>query len=728
MAPAPPALRCFWPRPTLPRLPSGGGYLSEDDAPTRELIVGWWRASRGVVDAVVAGAVPSTTSSELDDILLAVIASAAESPRGLGPPRVIGAIVHPFEDASRTRAGRPRRATRRGARARDPVPRGDAPLWIEACEASTSSSDLPVVTVARWRGADLLPDPQDPDLDLEPAAVHLLLYPTPNPPNLRLVPPGSEEEEEDDDDAHHSDAHPSLFPRAAPSLAWAARAMDRAGRLARPDAPTPRRASPSWRAVRAAAKTAADALDRECIPGFRNRHAWSWSPPATTTTETDSKTRSKTSSSDDGSNVGSNPGGGFRWRCACDVFASARVVRSRLRWIADGGDGGDARSSYRWSSVRAAAWAGRAGQTAVDLALGRLVARWLLTRRADVARVALHGWRFASPEPASGSASAPSSALNPSPLFGDAVRANAAWIMEGSPLGVKLHRPLARALGGAALALVDELGRVVRQPSTARAMGAAIDALALAGSLGGFSLQAALAADVTTFLTTHVATLHVYSSLLVTAQIASAGALYRLVAFGAAAPYAAPFRMPRKSRERHAKRDSSTFGNLSRLEATVFGILALAPVALLLPTTTAFYLSYLAMHAGTVFARAAMVAASAATQHFPARALVARVAYPNAFPEGIDVAPYEPHDEGGEGVEGYGTAISARRARRGTRYWRVETRVASWSSMTSPFASAAKAWTAETAAAVAGACAAFGRLPVAVVPFEPKEPECAARL
>ena len=48
--------------------------------------------------------------------------------------------------------------------------------------------------------------------------------------------------------------------------------------------------------------------------------------------------------------------------------------------------------------------------------------------------------------------------------------------------------------------------------------------------------------------------------------------------------------------------------------------------------------------------------------------------------------------------------------------------------MTSPFASAAKAWTAETAAAVAGACAAFGRLPVAVVPFEPKEPECAARL
>ena len=738
MAPAPPALRCFWPRPTLPRLPGGGGYLSEDDAPTRELLVGWWRASRGVVDAVVAGAVPSTTSSELDDILLAVIASAAESPRGLGPPRVIGAIVDPSEDASRTRAGRPRRATRRGARARDPHPRDDAPLWIEAVEASTSSSHLPVVRVARWRGADLLPpNPPDPDLDLEPAAVHLLLYPTPNPPHLRLVaPPGSSrgasssDEDDEDDDVEDAADEDSLFPRAAPSLAWAARAMDRAGRLARPDASTPRRSSPTWLAVRAAAAatTALRALDAECIPGLRNRHAWSWSPPATKPKPKPTP-KTGTPSPDDGSDVGSNPGGGFRWRCLCDVFASARVVRSRLRRIADGGDGEGPRSSSRRSSVRAAAWAGRAGQTAIDLALGNLVARWLLTHRADIVRAAMGGWRFGSTPARAGYAFAPA----PSPLFGDEVRANAAWIMEGSPLGVKLHRPLARALGGAALTLVDELGRVVRRPSTARAMGRVVDAVAVAGSLGGFSLQAALAADVTTFLTTHVAALHVYSSLLVTAQIAAAGALYRLVAFGAAAPYAAPFasRVLKDGFESEARTTTTTSpSRLSRLEATVFGILALAPVALLLPTTAAFYLSYLAMHAGTVAARAAMVAASAATQHFPASALVARFAFPNAFPAGIDVAPHREREGHGDEEEGdeEGEEMVTTPAMVGVRYWRVEARVATWSSLASPFATAAKAWTAETAAAVAGACAAFGRLPVALVPFEPEEPECAAHL
>jgi hypothetical protein len=46
--------------------------------------------------------------------------------------------------------------------------------------------------------------------------------------------------------------------------------------------------------------------------------------------------------------------------------------------------------------------------------------------------------------------------------------------------------------------------------------------VAWSGVVGGMSLQAALAADVTTFLTTHLAALHVYSSLIVTAQIAAA--------------------------------------------------------------------------------------------------------------------------------------------------------------------------------------------------------------
>ena len=40
-----------------------------------------------------------------------------------------------------------------------------------------------------------------------------------------------------------------------------------------------------------------------------------------------------------------------------------------------------------------------------------------------------------------------------------------------------------------------------------------------------------------------------------------------------------------------------------------------------------------------------------------------------------------------------------------------------------PFAAAAAEWGAATAAAVAAACTSCGRLPVALVPFEPAEPE-----
>ena len=68
------------------------------------------------------------------------------------------------------------------------------------------------------------------------------------------------------------------------------------------------------------------------------------------------------------------------------------------------------------------------------------------------------------------------------------------------------------------------------------------------------------------------------------------------------------------------------------MEGRVFGTLALAPVALLLPTTAAFYLSYLALHALTVFVRAAMVLVSATLQHPRFDLLALRLCHPGAFP------------------------------------------------------------------------------------------------
>jgi hypothetical protein len=211
--------------------------------------------------------------------------------------------------------------------------------------------------------------------------------------------------------------------------------------------------------------------------------------------------------------------------------------------------------------------------------------------------------------------------------------------------------------------------------------------------VGGFSLQAALAADLTTFLTTHIAALHVYSSLLVTAQLAAAGRLFRLVnppptrlvagagaeleglggAGGGAGASTGKGKgdagakgsgasggegsggggsgaearkekdddeLTRKSESGaiHEHKKNVSFG-LTRLEATVVGVLALTPLMLLLPTTLAFYLSYLALHTLTVAARAAMVLASAALQYPPLHLVALRLVHPHAFPGGVVVTP-----------------------------------------------------------------------------------------
>ena len=214
------------------------------------------------------------------------------------------------------------------------------------------------------------------------------------------------------------------------------------------------------------------------------------------------------------------------------------------------------------------------------------------------------------------------------PLGGHVVSANAEWITHGSPLGVKLHVPLATFLAELATTMVYSLSVAIRTPGCREFMRGVVRVVAWSGRIGGLSLQAALAADVTTFLTTHLAALHVYSSLLVTAQVAAARRLYLRVS------------PPRQSLPEEDPRpediDEDIAGDVTMHGlsdgGSVFGTLALAPVALLSPTTVAFYLSYLALHALTVFARAAMVLVSATLQH-PRMDLVAlRLCHPAAFP------------------------------------------------------------------------------------------------
>jgi hypothetical protein len=140
------------------------------------------------------------------------------------------------------------------------------------------------------------------------------------------------------------------------------------------------------------------------------------------------------------------------------------------------------------------------------------------------------------------------------------------------------------------------------------------------------------------------------------------------------------------------------------MEGRVFGTLALAPVALLLPTTAAFYLSYLALHALTVFVRAAMVLVSATLQHPRFDSLALRLCHPGAFPGGVTVRSSK---GGSKGEHGSGRVV------------RLSSVPAPWHAPLAPFVSAAVGWTGSLVGSVARACGSFGRLPVAVVPFEP---------
>jgi hypothetical protein len=169
-----------------------------------------------------------------------------------------------------------------------------------------------------------------------------------------------------------------------------------------------------------------------------------------------------------------------------------------------GGDEAAVRGTY-------AAMCGSIVLVVVDVALGCVGASFLLANVDAVTRVAMGGsWNQHGAN------------TSIAPLYGHVVSANAEWLMHGSPLGVKLHVPLATFLAELATTMVDSLSVAMRYPGCAEVMRGGVVLVAWSGVVGGLSLQAALAADVTTFLTTHLAALHVYSSLIVTAQIAAA--------------------------------------------------------------------------------------------------------------------------------------------------------------------------------------------------------------
>ena len=213
------------------------------------------------------------------------------------------------------------------------------------------------------------------------------------------------------------------------------------------------------------------------------------------------------------------------------------------------------------------------------------------------------------------------------------------------------------------MTLVEALGIVTSTATFRRGVRACVGTVARVGPLGGASLSLALAADLTTFLTTHVAALHVYSSPLVTGQWHVGKRLALVVARNAS------------------------------VESATFGVLALTPLVALPDHVARLPLLPRRIHAFTVVARASLVFAAAAAQHAPLEALLVVCVHPKGVP-GDDERRRDT----------YGALFAYRSGGRQTA--------------TAPFFSAAARWAA-TARAVAGACGSLGRLPVALVPFEP---------
>ena len=699
MGDAPAVVRVFWPHPSLPRISSEGGEDArsagtEDEGPAL-VLVGWWHANarRGddaddrdgarpavsSVDVVVAGAAVSAVSFEDGGR-----DRGTSSSETLGPPVVLGSLVPPSAARSADSA-HPRRAPKPGRKnqSRDddapfvcPVrllarigPRNPERGTNDALERAVASYGLFVESDGDEPLVDVVAEARDAGENVEDFRfskfsksenrksksrsyrARVVRYATPNPPGHAL---GSRD--------------------ASAPYAWVLRAANEAGRLANArgvntknnNARKPREdvrvektkfpsSTPPLRA-RALCARLARALEVKWVPGLRQRHAWVAPRRRRRASDSDDVDSDDAETGDVGDVARPSP---FTFRDACELFASAKVIRSRARWFARGDDAPavPADVGARCPSLRRAALFGRALQILLDLALG-FALRSVLLANAD-ALVA-----FAAGEDAyeGGRKNA-----KRTPPLGALIRANAEWLMRGSPLGVKLHAPLARALGGAAMTLVEALGVVCSTATFHRGVRACVEAVARAGPVGGASLSLALAADLTTFLSTHVAALHVYSSLLVTGQW------------------------------HVGKRLASVVARNASVESATFGVLALTPLALLFPTTLAFYLSYLAVHAFTVVARASLVFAAAAAQHAPLEALVAVCAHPKAFPGTTSVVA----------------------TRDGALFLRVDP-AGVFETATAPFFSAAARWAAGTARAVAEACGSLGRLPVALVPFEPE--------
>ena len=693
---SPGVVRVFWPHPALPRL---GGSSEKDDGEERVWLVGLWERrganddddlrlggdSRGSLDVVVAGVVTSPDFSDAQTRLRNILNNAFDVTHThlcFGELVVLGEVVTGGDGGC---DGDDKNSKRVSPTNTHDLDAAACPIRITArdldsCERTTAAGKKqertpPRIELARSTKTTNAPNHSQVTTTL---ALVVLLFAPPDPAAFCFK----------NDAASRGDV-------LSVAQKWVAKATHCASVLHEMHSnvdKSHKKNSKSYaqtvcdsirvpQLVRGGAGFLARGLERKVIPGLRNRHAWLGSNrPIHDSKDASIKTT--------------------KWRDACQVFASAACLRARFKWIEKGGDGClvDDEVSARSPNLRRALFFGRAAQIGIDVFLGLLLERFLLNHRDALVAIASgdgvlawhEGFRFLGLGLGFRVFKTTKNA-NPTPPFGAAIRENAAWLMRGSPLGVKLHQPLCFLLGSWAMSLVTALGELVATDRFRDGIGIAIRLIAHCAPYSGASFTLAALADVTTFLTTHVAALHVYSSLLVTLQWAFSRKLLGLVT---------------GSHGTGARLGSTFSSSHTKLEATTCSALALTPLLLTFPTTFAFYVSYLVIHAFTVFLRGILVFGSSCVQHVPLHKVVCRLLNANSFATGglADVEPVErAHGDGAKNAV----------------YVVTSTPAPIFCSSCTSFTNAAWRWVAENLSSVVSACVSLGRLPVALVPFEP---------
>ncbi|KAI7747179.1 hypothetical protein M8C21_010663 [Ambrosia artemisiifolia] len=197
----------------------------------------------------------------------------------------------------------------------------------------------------------------------------------------------------------------------------------------------------------------------------------------------------------------------------------------------------------------------------------------------------------------------------------------------GNPAGFKLNTELAGVLGTFSLNTIQIWSTLWGSMRFVFIL--FIKGLAVSGVLFGFTTPASLTVDLITISTTHVSTLHWLISLIYSRQIQATTALWRL------------FR-GQKWNPLRERLDSYDY----TVEQHIVGSLLFTPLLLLLPTTSAFYMSFTIINMTIGFICMLIEVAISVIHATPYTKILLWLLRPSRFPSGIwfEIFPVESRD------------------------------------------------------------------------------------